>query len=504
MSSSNNPVVADSSLKDDLIQRLLALGSARYCACCFGDVELQRCGRCRLVYYCGVDCQKANWKLHSAICNRPSAQQDWIQSFLQFTTDFASEIEIPNAERKAIIGSLKLLEPWAKGIIISLGLLNAMVDVILKEKYTTFCYSLVALVDVLRQPNAPEIDVDPCIALVCVTNGLNVILEVLANHAQLNAGQKLSTLRFLRLLSANPKIQPLLRDQMQELLPLISNAVHNARSIEVASEMGIALSSILYSAESPEEHRHLQSLYVESLELHLWMSCAFGESPWSADMDMGAVEVLLALLIDVDLFPDYEEHLQHNIIENWILKSEHLLKHVVFGLLDMTVVPKDVFQAAAIHALCILMSHPTVAEEVMINLWLMNDMEDDDDDTPSDNSPLRELVKLFQAEPIVQLNFFRTHTHSNILQILLIFLKSRFCNKSCIEAAAGSTFLLNNLEYLKKRYHNGLQSALKWRQSHGVLSRGRVGNEAEMESILAMIAEAKKLIENAPNDILLE
>lgn len=427
-----------------------------------------------------------------------------MEAFLRFTIDFACETEIPSADRKALIGSLKLLEPWAKGIIVSLGLLNAMVDVILKEKYSTFCYSLVALVDVLRQPNEPEVDVDPCTALVCVTNGLQVVLEVLANHPQLNAGQKLSTLRFLRLLSANPNIQPLLRDQMRELLPLISNAVHNARSIEVASEMGIVLSSILYSAESPEEHCQLQSLYMESLELNLWMSCAFGESSWSADMDMGGVELLLALLIDVDLFPDYEEHLQHNIIENWILKSEHLLKHVIFGLLDMTTVPKDVFQAAAIHALCILMSHPTVAEEVMINLWLMNDLEDDEEGVASENSPLRELVKLFQVEPIVQLNFFRTHMHSNILQILLVFLKSRFCNKSCIEAAAGSTFLLNNIDYLEKRYHNGIQSALKWRESHGVLSRGRVGNEAEMESILAMLKEARKLIKDAPHDILME
>lgn len=491
------------SSKEAAVAKLQALGEGTYCAGCCSDTQLQRCGRCRLVFYCGLECQKANWAVHSAICNQPKAQQAWISSFIQFTEDFARTEDVPNSERKAIIGELKLLEPWAKGIVLSLGLLKALVEVVLKEKYSSYCYSLVALVDVLRQASAPEIHLDLCIALVCVTNGVLTILEVLANHAQLNAGQKLSTLRFLRLLSANPRIQPVLRDQMRELLPSISAVVHNARSIDIASEMGIVLSSLLYSAESPEEHHQLQSLYVESLELHLWMSCAFGESSWSADMDMGAVELLLALLIDVDLFPDYEPSLQHNIIEKWLLKNDNLLKHVVFGLLDMITVPRDVFQSSATHALAILMSHPAVVEEVMLNLWFMNDFEDDDASEPSDSSPLRELVKLFQAEPIVQLNFFRTHMHSNILQIVLAFLKSRYCNKSCIEAAAGSKFLIQHLDYVEKRYRSGMQQAQKWKQTHGVLARGKVGNEAEMESILAMADEARNLIRDAPDDIVL-
>lgn len=489
--------------KDDLLQKLSSLSGATYCATCFGDVDLHRCGRCHLVYYCGLDCQKQNWAIHSLICNNSNAQTAWIASFLRYIDSFSKPEELENSERKALITSLQLLENWSKGIIASLGLLNSMVDLVTREKYSNYCYSLVALVDVLRKANAPEIDLDMCIAFLCVTNGLIVILNVLANDTQLNASQKLSTLRFLRLLSANPKTQPILRDQLEDILPLISKAVHTARSIDVASEMGIILSSLLYSAESPEEHHAIQSLYVEKLELHLWMDCAFGESSWAADMDMGAVELLLALLIDIDLFPDYDEHLQFNITKNLLLKNPELLKHVIFGLLDLITVPKDVFQGAAIHALSILFSHPKVMDEVMLNLWLMNDLEDEDESNPSDNSPLRELIKLFKVEPVVQLNFFRTHMHSNILQILQLFLKSRFCNKSCIEAAIGSQFLIAHLDYLERRYRSGIEQAQKWKHTHGVLSRGRVGNEAELESILAMIGDARKLLRSAPDDIML-
>lgn len=35
------------------------------------DEKLQRCARCKKTYYCGIDCQKADWKLHRETCAIP-------------------------------------------------------------------------------------------------------------------------------------------------------------------------------------------------------------------------------------------------------------------------------------------------------------------------------------------------------------------------------------------------------------------------------------------------
>mmetsp|Transcript_5336 Transcript_5336/g.13536 ORF Transcript_5336/g.13536 Transcript_5336/m.13536 type:complete len:93 (+) Transcript_5336:1089-1367(+) len=47
----------------------------RVCASC-GSVQeeskqFKRCGGCRLVYFCGSDCQKVAWKTHKKVCGKP-------------------------------------------------------------------------------------------------------------------------------------------------------------------------------------------------------------------------------------------------------------------------------------------------------------------------------------------------------------------------------------------------------------------------------------------------
>lgn len=499
---------ASSSLHNDTATEgveleLLSLGAkSHFCASCFVDKGLQRCGRCRLVYYCGAECQRENWTVHSVLCNNDALKRSWVRSFMSNLQKFESPTELPSTERKAMISALKLLEPWAKGIVASHGLLQFMVDLVLKEQYSNYNFSLVALVDVLREPNAPAVDFNMCLLLLCTTNGLNVMLEVIARHARLNGAQRLSTLRFLRLLTAHSKLQAIIREQLPWMLPIIAEAVQNAGTIDVASEFGIVLCSLLYSADTPDEHHQMQKNYVSTLNFNLWMGCAFGDSHWAADFDMGAVELLLALLIDVDLFPDYPENLRHNVIDSVLLKHSRLLEHVVYGFLDMINIPKDVFQGAALHALSILFSHPAVLKEIMLNFWLMTDVDDDEEDEQP-ASPLRAMLKLFQAEPIVQLNFFKTHMHSSILRILIAFLSSAYCNKNCVEAAVGAKDLFSQLEYLEKRYRSGLRQAEKWKQNHGLLSRGRAGNESEMESVLELIAEANRLLAACPEDIMI-
>lgn len=37
-------------------------------------VKLKRCGKCKNVFYCGADCQRADWKAHSFHCRKPDAE----------------------------------------------------------------------------------------------------------------------------------------------------------------------------------------------------------------------------------------------------------------------------------------------------------------------------------------------------------------------------------------------------------------------------------------------
>jgi hypothetical protein len=36
--------------------------------CGAGSLTMLKCGKCRLVYYCSIDCQKATWSQHRALC----------------------------------------------------------------------------------------------------------------------------------------------------------------------------------------------------------------------------------------------------------------------------------------------------------------------------------------------------------------------------------------------------------------------------------------------------
>lgn len=48
------------------------------------DLTFQKCGRCKKVFYCGIDCQRADWSLHKIACIPPNASltdlsQHWNQ-----------------------------------------------------------------------------------------------------------------------------------------------------------------------------------------------------------------------------------------------------------------------------------------------------------------------------------------------------------------------------------------------------------------------------------------
>ncbi len=56
---------------EKLIQesKKLELSSKECFACGKKDVKLLTCGKCKLVWYCGTDCQKSHWKhVHKSLC----------------------------------------------------------------------------------------------------------------------------------------------------------------------------------------------------------------------------------------------------------------------------------------------------------------------------------------------------------------------------------------------------------------------------------------------------
>lgn len=52
--------------EDMLKQKPVSLDSCAHC--CLRSKTLMRCGRCKLVLYCGKECQKAHWKTHKHDC----------------------------------------------------------------------------------------------------------------------------------------------------------------------------------------------------------------------------------------------------------------------------------------------------------------------------------------------------------------------------------------------------------------------------------------------------
>jgi len=56
-------------------EKLPSLRSTEVCAFCEESplraaLTLSRCGRCKQVVYCSVECQKAHWKLHKKTCSK--------------------------------------------------------------------------------------------------------------------------------------------------------------------------------------------------------------------------------------------------------------------------------------------------------------------------------------------------------------------------------------------------------------------------------------------------
>jgi hypothetical protein len=448
-----------------------------------------------------VDCQRADWGEHVLLCKNSGLKEEWMSAFEKMSVEFVRDGEIDFAERKRILSDLHLLDNWSKRAVCSNGLLEAMLKVMEVEKCDKYLFSLVGLVDALRFSDGQSIDVDMCFMFVYELNGACRVLNEIVKRPTMHFNQKVSTLRFFRLLASQPKIQAVLLDQLDKLLPLINIVVENAESSAVASELGIFLSSILYSAETPFIHHRSQRLCLEELNIQIWMECAFGNSKWSADMEMGAMELILALLVDVDLFSDYHDLIPENNIEEIFLKYPALLKNLVFGLLDMLIIPKDVFYGAALHGLSLIFSSSLITDEIMKNLWLLTEIDHEADEEASQMAPLPEMLQLLQRDPIVQLTFFRTHVHLNVLKILSSVLSNSFCNLAFMEAAIGNKFLNETLDFVEKRYRQGLNGAQQYKLSHALTDSTKVGNEEEIQDILTMISHTRSLMVQLPTTL---
>ena len=257
---------------DDLFDRpnFVANGPRKhFCAVCFADAPLQRCASCKLIYYCGSTCQRANWTEHSEICKNTEKRAEWCFAVAQAIDTFGASNEVSHSERKSALSALCLLENWSKSTLASLGFVNVLLELVLREKYSSYNFSLVALVDLLRLKDGQSLNENLCFLFVFEELGLVPVLTVLAQHVQLHFSQKLSTLRFVRLLAAHPKLQPAICDQLDTLLPLISQTAENGQSTDVCSELGVILCSLLYSSDSAAQHGSIQARYGDSLNLHM-------------------------------------------------------------------------------------------------------------------------------------------------------------------------------------------------------------------------------------------
>lgn len=48
----------------------------KVCAACGKEGDLKRCSKCKSAGYCGVDCQKRDWKLHKKFCAQLAAEKE--------------------------------------------------------------------------------------------------------------------------------------------------------------------------------------------------------------------------------------------------------------------------------------------------------------------------------------------------------------------------------------------------------------------------------------------
>jgi hypothetical protein len=51
-------------------------GNKKVCPACGKEGELKKCSKCKSVGYCGVDCQKKNWKWHKRVCAQLAADRE--------------------------------------------------------------------------------------------------------------------------------------------------------------------------------------------------------------------------------------------------------------------------------------------------------------------------------------------------------------------------------------------------------------------------------------------
>lgn len=76
----------------------------RACAFCKTiNEKLKICGNCNSTHYCGIECQKKDWKNHKKLCKKSSEYKDFIPKIDEISRHVASISEIFDLIRVSII-----------------------------------------------------------------------------------------------------------------------------------------------------------------------------------------------------------------------------------------------------------------------------------------------------------------------------------------------------------------------------------------------------------------
>ena len=70
-----------------------------HCAACGGTGEkMHRCGGCRVIHYCGRECQEAHWPRHAGPCRRLAAYADELHAHERTLMDLLSNYAVTMAD----------------------------------------------------------------------------------------------------------------------------------------------------------------------------------------------------------------------------------------------------------------------------------------------------------------------------------------------------------------------------------------------------------------------
>jgi len=82
--------------------------------CCSSPAKLLRCGRCKLVKYCGPSCQKAHWPVHKGVCSLSSEIMPTIDRIVGVRAAilFVRALKDRNRLPKEVIRRMEALPGW--------------------------------------------------------------------------------------------------------------------------------------------------------------------------------------------------------------------------------------------------------------------------------------------------------------------------------------------------------------------------------------------------------